>query len=54
MSEPSTPADERPAGAEQLAELRELAAAAGEEVPEGVRAAEADQRITELRALLGR
>ncbi|RJK96879.1 DUF3072 domain-containing protein [Vallicoccus soli] len=54
VSEPSTPADERPAGAEQLAELRELAAAAGEEVPEGVRAAEADQRITELRALLGR
>jgi len=35
---------------EQLEELRALAAAAGEEVPDGIRAAEAAQRIVELRS----
>ncbi len=35
---------------EQLEELRSLAAAAGEEVPAGIRAAEAAQRIVELRS----
>ena len=35
---------------EQLEELRSLAAAAGEEVPPGIRAAEAAQRIVELRS----
>jgi len=35
---------------EQLEELRSLAAAAGEEVPAGIRAAEAAQRIVELKS----
>ena len=35
---------------EQLAELSSLAAAAGEEVPAGIRAAEAAQRIVELKS----
>ena len=44
-------ADEKMATPEQLEELRSLAAGAGEEVPDTLRAAEADQRITELRTL---
>lgn len=43
-------AAETPATPEQMKELRSLAAAAGEEVPEGIRAAEAAQRIVELRS----
>jgi hypothetical protein len=35
---------------EQLAELRTLADAAGEDVPAGIRASEAAQRIVELRS----
>ena len=35
---------------EQLEELRSLAAAAGEEVPAGIRAAEAARRIVELKS----
>lgn len=35
---------------EQLEQLRSLAAAAGEEVPAGIRAAEAAQRIVELQS----
>ncbi len=35
---------------EQLDELRSLAAAHGEEVPAGIRAAEAAQRIVELKS----
>lgn len=44
------PADELPATPEQMAQLRALAAGTGEEVPETMRAAEATQRIVELRA----
>lgn len=49
MSEQPT-ADEQMATPEQLEELRALAGAAGEEVPDGMRAAEAAQRIEELRS----
>jgi hypothetical protein len=45
--------DEQLASSEQMDELRRLASAAGEEVPDGLRAAEVTQRITELRAASG-
>ena len=37
------------ATSEQLEELRRLASAAGEEIPEGITATEAQQRLVELR-----
>ncbi len=45
--------DEQLASSEQMDELRRLASAAGEEVPDTLRSAEAAQRITELRAAAG-
>lgn len=42
------------AGADVLAELRELAAELGEDLPEGLRESEARQRLEELRRLTGR
>lgn len=48
MSEPDP--DAQMATPEQMAELRELAGSAGEDVPDGMRAAEAAQRIVELRS----
>ena len=45
--------DEQMASSEQLDELRRLASAAGEEVPDTLRAAEAAQRKTELGAASG-
>ncbi len=49
MSEPTD--QDGSATPTQMEELRQLAAAAGEAVPDDLPAAEADQRITELRAL---
>ena len=46
-------ADQQMASSEQMDELRRLASAAGEDVPDTLRAAEAEQRITELRTLSG-
>lgn len=48
MTEPASA--EQSATPEQLAELKELASAAGEDVPEGMLASEAAQRIVELRS----
>lgn len=48
MTTPSTPEEQR-ATPDQLAELRTLAADAGEELPEGMTAVEAEQRLVELR-----
>ena len=42
--------EERMATPEQMEQLRSLAAATGEEVPDDMRASEASQRIVELRA----
>ncbi len=42
--------EEQRATPEQLDELRSLAAAAGEEVPNGITSTEAEQRLVELRA----
>lgn len=49
MTTPSNPEQQR-ATPEQLEELRSLAASAGEEVPDGLTASEAEQRLVELRA----
>lgn len=49
MTEPSGNEQQR-ATPEQLEELRSLADAAGEDVPAGITASEAEQRITELRS----
>ena len=46
----SNDAEAQMATPEQMEQLRTLAAATGEEVPETMRSAEARQRITELRA----
>ena len=46
----SNDAEDQMATPEQMEQLRTLAASTGEEVPETMRAAEASQRITELRA----
>ena len=43
--------EEQMATPEQMEQLRALAAGTGEEVPDTMRASEATQRITELRAL---
>ena len=48
MTEQTTPDGE--ATPEQMEQLRALAADTGEELPESMRAAEASQRIIELRA----
>ena len=48
MTTPSSA--EQPASPDQLAELKSLAEGAGEEVPDGITAAEAEQRLVELRA----
>jgi hypothetical protein len=46
----TTPQDQRPATPEQLQELRALASATGEEIPDGMLAVEAEQRLVELKA----